>query len=224
MRELAREWIASFTSFTRGHGGGEKANASVGAAFVIGAIVVAVLGLRWISAAGPTEEAADDTPWDFAGSGDGETTGTTIPASLPARVVVVRDPGDPAPGETVVTLPDGQTGIFLPGFPPIPGGTTGTTGPGSDGTNPPGTGPGTTRPGTNPGTNPTTTRGPFPTNPTTTPTTPTTEPTTTSTTEEPTTTTTTEEPPVTGDGLEDLGAGVGQAVAAAIDGLGLLIA
>jgi hypothetical protein len=202
VRELAREWIASITSFTRGHGGGERANASVGAAFVIGALVVAVLGLRWISAEGPTEEAADETPWDFQdSSSSGETTGTTIPASVPAAVVIVRDPGDPPAGETVVTLPDGQTGIFLPGFPPTPGGTTGTTGPGSDGTDPPGSGSGTTRPGTG---NPTVTTRPNPgtgpgsTNPPTTQTstTPPTVPDTTTSTEPTTTTTLQEELPV----------------------------
>ena len=228
MRELAREWIASVASFTRGHGGGERANASVGAAFVIGALVVAVLGLRWISAAGPTEEAADDTPWDV-GSGGGQTTGTTIPASLPAGVVVVRDPGAPPPGETVVTLPEGQTGIFLPGFPPIPGGTTGTTEPGGDsdgdgggGTDPPGPGP--TSPGTNPGTgNPPTTR------PGTNPTVTVTTPATTTTTTPPDTTTTvpdTTPPPDTTPSGGGLDLGLGDAVGGLVDaigGLGLLI-
>lgn len=190
MRDVVRDWVASFASFVRGAGGDQRASSSVGVAFVVGALVVAVLGLRWINAAGPDEKADDGEQWGFedgGAQGDGESTGTTIPASLPANVVVVRDPGEPADGQPVVTLPDGQTGVFLPGFPPVEGGTTGTTdAPGStDG------GGGTTPTTRRPGTSPTTTRGPFP--PTTTastapPTTTTTAPTTT-TTEDTTTTT-----------------------------------
>ncbi|HEY8544742.1 MAG TPA: hypothetical protein VIL36_06830 [Acidimicrobiales bacterium] len=227
MRELARDWMASITSFARGYGGGERANASVGVAFVIGALVVAVLGLRWISASGPTEEAADDTPWDFGAGNDAQTTGTTIPASLPAEIVVVRDPGAPSPTEPVVTLPEGQEPVFLPGFPPTPGGTTGTTRPGSSGTtgtNPPATsGPGSTASTSQPTVTfpgPTTSSTPS----TSVPTTPSSSETTTPPSSETTTPPTSDDPPDSG--LLGLGLDVGllgDGLAGAIDGLGRLL-
>jgi hypothetical protein len=192
VRDVVRDWVASFASFVRGAGGDQRASSSVGVAFVVGALVVAVLGLRWINASGPDEKADDGEQWAFedgSAQGDGDSTATTIPASLPANVVVVRDPGEPADGQPVVTLPDGQTGVFLPGFPPVEGGTTGTTDAPGSSTDGGGTTPTTRRPGTSP----TTTRGTFPTTPTTPP--PTTSPPTTSppttTTSPPDTTTTT---------------------------------
>ena len=194
MRELARDWMTSLLSFTRGHGGGEKANASVGAAFVVGALVVAVLGLRWVSASGSDEKSADDTPWEFEETGaEGPTT--TVPASTPAKVVILEDPGTPE-GATVTTLPPG-TGIFLPGFPPTPGGTTGTTD-GPDGPPPTDATGNTTRTTTRIDTTSSSRPSiPPPTSPTIPPTTPT-VPETTTTSEEPTTTTTLEDPPLDG--------------------------
>jgi hypothetical protein len=203
VREVARDWMTSLVSFTRGHGGGEKANASVGAAFVVGALVVAVLGLRWVSASGPSEESADSTPWDFEEAGEVGPT-TTIPASSPAEVVTLADPGSPE-GTTVTTQPD-QTGIFLPGFPPVAGGTTGTTD--GAGTTPPGTD-GTTRPNRPGSTRPPSSDSTVP------PTSPPTVPETTTTTQDDTTTTTEGDPP-----LEQLTDQLGTDVNGTLDLLG----
>jgi len=206
----------SFVAFTRGHGGGGRANSSVGVAFVIGALVVAVVGLRWGSAEGPDEEASgDDTPWAFEEAGESGPT-TTVPASTPPDVVIVRDPGDPPAGEPVVTLPPGQSGVFLPGFPPVAGGTTGTTdSPGA--TTPPG---GSSQPTTGPTPRPTPRPTAQPT-PSPTPTaTPTPEPTPTATpTPEPTPTATPTPEPTPGSG----GAGLGDLVSGLIGVLGLRI-
>lgn len=210
MREVARDWLTSLASFSRGHGGGEKANASVGAAFVVGALVVAVLGLRWVSASGSDEESTDDTPWEFEETGaEGPTT--TVPASMPAKVVTLEDPGTPE-GAPATTLPP-ETGIFLPGFPPTAGGTTGTTD-GPDGPQPTdGTG-NTTR---TTRLNTTSSSGPSIPPPTSATTTTTTAPETTTTTQDPTTTTTAGDQDPSPDGLTSL---LGLDVNGALDRLG----
>lgn len=194
MRDLVRDWTTSFVSFARGHGGGGRASTSVGAGFVIASLVLAIIGLRWINTSGGSEEAGDNTPWAFDETAEAGPT-TTIPATSPARVVPVKDPdpdGDD-PEATPTTAAKGQTGVFLPGFSPTPGGGTGpstTLPPHTTTTRPRGSssipGGGTT---TSPTTGATTT--------TEAPTTTTTEATTT-TTEETTTTTedTTPPPPV----------------------------
>jgi hypothetical protein len=158
--------MSSMVSFLRGHGAGANASSSVGAAFIIGAVFVAVLGLRWVGASGADEDGGDDTPWNYAEAGNVNTS-TTIPASTPAKVVPIPDPTPPEDGVTTTTRPGQKPGVFLPGYTPTPGG---------------GTPPTTESPQS-----PTTSRGSVGTVPTI----PTTTTTTTTTTAPPTTTTTT---------------------------------
>lgn len=211
MRDYARDWMASFVSFARGHGGGGNASASVGAAFVIGALLVAVLGLRWVGAEGGSKDGTEETPWEFTDAANVDTS-TTIPASTPAKVVPIPDPDAAGPGEpstTTTTRPGQKVGIFLPGYSPTPGGGVG-----------PSTTirPTTTRPPrtttTQPGGGTTTTTAP-PDTTTTTEATTTTEPTTT--TEDTTTTTEDTLPP---EGTEDLSRVVQDRINQQFDALG----
>jgi hypothetical protein len=198
VRDVAQDLLDRFAGFVRGHSSSsDRAHPGVGVAFIIAALLVLFLGLRWFN---DTDEGdtTDDASLAF-GSENAASAGptTTIGASPEAGAVRVgtavphgaQPPG--APDQTVtIGIPGTSIEIELPLSP-----TTTTGGDGSTGTTRGGGGPTTTRRGSGP----TTTDGSAPTTspPTTEP--PTTEPPTTEppTTEPPTTEPPTTEPPTT---------------------------
>lgn len=70
-------------------GARDAANSSIGVAFVFGALIVGVLGLRWVSAIAQPQE-----PWSF------EWLGTTTPTTDPSS-----PPSTPTTGPTTTAAP-----------------------------------------------------------------------------------------------------------------------
>jgi hypothetical protein len=167
-----------------------RPNQTVGIAFLVAALAVALIGLKWMGSGSGTVSAAGNGGWRLGGYVEASGGTTTIPLSPAAQAVQVgaQGPGstDDRSGSTVTSvLPDG-TPIVISGPDPSSS-STGSTGS-------PSTGPGgttrTTKPVEGSTTSFTTVESTDPsTTPTTEDTTTTTEDTTTSTSEETTTTT-----------------------------------
>jgi len=167
-----------------------RPNQTVGIGFLIAALAVALIGLKWMGSGGGTVSAAGDGGWRLGGYVEASGGTTTIPMSPAAQAVQVgaQGPGstEDRSGSTVTSmLPDG-TPIVISG----PGSSSSSTGStGSSSTGPGGT-TRTTKPVEGSTTSFTTVESTDPpTTPTTEDTTTTTEDTTTSTSEETTTTT-----------------------------------
>jgi hypothetical protein len=165
-----------------------RPNQTVGIAFLVAALAVALIGLKWMGSGSGTVSAAGNGGWRLGGYVEASGGTTTIPLSPAAQAVQVgaQGPGstDDRSGSTVTSmLPDG-TPIVISG----PGSSSSSTG----STGSPSTGPGgttrTTKPVEGTTTSFTTVESTDP------PTTPTTEP---PTTEPPTTEPPTTEPPTT---------------------------
>jgi hypothetical protein len=212
VRDMAQGLMDRFAGFARGHSTSERVHPGVGVAFIIAALIVLLLGLRWFGDSGKASGTTDQS-WalDLPGSGGPTTTIGASPEAQAVRVGTAIPHGaeQPAEDQTVtIGIPGTSIEIEIPLGPTTttrPGTTTG----GSGGTGSGGTGGGsttpttrrtspTTRPGgsTVPVTDPPTTDPPTTDPPTTDP--PTTDPPTTDppTTEEPTTEPPTTEPPV----------------------------
>jgi hypothetical protein len=206
VRDIAQDLFDRFAGFVRGHASGDRGHPGVGVAFIIAALLVLLLGLRWFTdsggASGSTEQ---DWALDITSDGPATTIGAS-PEAVAVRVgaAVPRGVGD----QTVtIGIPGTSVEIEIPLGPTTttggPGPTTGGSSGGGGGTTP------TTRPGITPTTRPggPTTTDPPPT--TTDPPPPTTDPPPTTTEPPPTTTeeppTTTEPPPP--EGLDLLAAG-----------------
>ena len=192
---MAQGLLDRFAGFVRGHSTSDRAHPGVGVAFIIAAVIVLLLGLRWFSGSDGASGTTDAQSWALDVSTDGPTT--TIgnsPEAVAVRVGTAVPHG--ADEDQTVTIGIPGTSIEIE----IPIGPTTTTGPGTTGGSPTGNG---STPTTRPRTTPTTRPGGGTTTPPTTdpPTTdpPTTEPPTTDppTTEPPTTEPPTTEPPTT---------------------------
>jgi hypothetical protein len=199
VRGMAQDMFDRLAGFIRGHSTSSRARPGVGLGFIIAAVVVLLLGMRWFTSDGASGT-TDDGSWalDPLGSGGTTTTIATSPEAVAVRVGTAVPHGatptgiDPTTGKSqkpksvTIGIPGTSIAIEIPLSPT-------TTGPGSGGGGGGGGGGGhtTTTRGGSPPTDPTTTETP-PTDPTTTETPPT-DPTTTET--PPTDPTTTETPP-----------------------------
>jgi hypothetical protein len=192
VRDVAQDLFDRFAGFVRGHATSDRAHPGVGVAFIIAAIVVLLVGLRWFTDSGDSTDAAEAQNWALDVSSG--RTGTTIgdsPEAVAVRVGTAVPHGVEEEESVTIGIPGTSIEIEIPLGPTTtvgngPGTTGGGSTPGGTGSNP-GGGTTTTRPRTTttrPGGGTTTTTEEPPT-------------TTTTTTEEPPTTTTTEEPPTT---------------------------
>jgi hypothetical protein len=197
VRDMAQDMFDRFAGFIRGHSTSSRARPGVGIGFIIAAVVVLLLGMKWFTSDGASGS-TDDGSWalDPLGSGGTTTTIATSPEAVAVRVGTAVPHGatptgiDPVTGKSekpksvTVGIPGTSIAVEIPLSPT-------TTGPGSGGGGGGGGGGGhtTTTRGGSPPTDPTTTQTP-PTDPTTTETPPT-DPTTTET--PPTDPTTTED-------------------------------
>jgi hypothetical protein len=211
VRDIAQDLFDRFAGFVRGHASGDRGHPGVGVAFIIAALLVLLLGLRWFTDSGGASGSAEqDWALDITSDGPATTIGAS-PEAVAVRVgaAVPRGVGD----QTVtIGIPGTSVEIEIPLGPTTttggPGPTTGGSSGGGGGTTP------TTRPSITPTTRPGgggTTTPPTTAPPTTAP--PTTAPPTTAppTTEPPTTDppTTTEPPPPEGLDLSAAGGLVG---------------
>lgn len=191
VRDMAQDLLERFAGFVRGHASSDRAHPGVGIAFIVAAIAVLLLGLRWFTDSGGSTDATESQNWALDVGSDGPpTTIGASPEAVAVRVGTAVPHGAQQDDTVTIGIPGTSIEIEIPLGPTTtvgngPGTTGGGSTPGGTGSNP-GGGPTTTRPRT------TTTRpGGGTTTTTDAPgTTTTTEDPTTTTTEEPTTTTT----------------------------------
>ena len=198
VRDIAQDLLDRFAGFVRGHASGDRAHPGVGVAFIIAALLVLLLGLRWFTDSGG---ASGSTEQDWALDITSDGPATTIGASPEAVAVRVGAAVPHGVGDQTVTIgiPGTSVEIEIPLGPTTTTGGPGPTGGGGGSAGGGGGTPPTTRPGITP-----TTRPPGPT--TTDPPPTTTDPPPTTTEEPPTTT---EPPPPEGLDLSAAGGLVG---------------
>jgi hypothetical protein len=212
VRDMAQGLMDRFAGFARGHSTSERVHPGVGVAFIIAALIVLLLGLRWFGETGEASGTTDQS-WalDLPGSGSPTTTIGASPEAIAVRVGTAIPHGaeQPAEDQTVtIGIPGTSIEIEIPLGPTTTTGpnttTGGSTGGGSTGGGTSGGGGSTTpttrrtSPTTRPGGSTVPSTDPPPTDPPPTDPPPTDPPTTVEpTTEPPTTEEPTTEPPTT---------------------------
>src|SRR5262245_47518709 len=144
VRDMAQGLLDRFAGFYRGHASNDRAHPGVGVAFIIAALIVLLLGLRWFSDSDGASGSTDQS-WalDLPGSGGPTTTIGASPEAVAVRVGTAIPHGAEQPEDQTVKIGIPGTSIEIE----IPLGPTTTTGPNTTtgGTTPgKGTGGGTT--------------------------------------------------------------------------------
>jgi hypothetical protein len=193
---MAQDLLDRFVGFVRGHTSSDRARPGVGVGFIVAAIAVLLLGLRWFTDEGGTGDSSDQSWALDVSSGSPTTTIGASPEAVAVRVGTAVPRGAEDDSTVSIGIPGTSLEIEIPLGPT-------TTGPGGTGGSPttggsPGGGGGGTTPTTRqtPSTNPTTTTSTRPS------TTTSTDPTTTTSTNPTTTTPPTTAPPTTETSLQ----------------------